>query len=86
MTPQALPAQVAKMLGEMLNQTEAGLARVLVNQLGASPGELAGYMLKKEGEQIEEGEPLARFDRLLLLDEDLLLLLHGPEPLSGNPH
>lgn len=31
----------------------------LVNQLGASPGELAGYMLKKEGERIEEGEPLA---------------------------
>ena len=31
----------------------------LVNHLGATPAELAGYMLKKEGESIQEGEPLA---------------------------
>ena len=31
----------------------------LVNRLGISPNELPGYMLKKEGDQVEEGEPLA---------------------------
>ena len=31
----------------------------LVNRLGTSPQELAGYMLKKEGDQVEVGEPLA---------------------------
>ena len=31
----------------------------LVNRLGISPQELAGYMLKKEGDRVEAGEPLA---------------------------
>ena len=31
----------------------------LVNRLGLAPEELPGYMLKKEGEPIEAGEPLA---------------------------
>lgn len=31
----------------------------LVNQLGCTPAELPDYMLKQEGEAIEEGEPLA---------------------------
>ncbi|MEE2874683.1 MAG: hypothetical protein VX893_17445 [Candidatus Latescibacterota bacterium] len=31
----------------------------IVNRLGISPQELAGYMLKKEGDQVVEGEPLA---------------------------
>lgn len=31
----------------------------LVNRLGISPNELSGYMLKKEGDWVEEGEPLA---------------------------
>ena len=31
----------------------------IVNRLGILPQELAGYMLKKEGDQIVEGEPLA---------------------------
>ena len=31
----------------------------LVNRLGISPQELAGYMLKKEGDRVAAGEPLA---------------------------
>ena len=31
----------------------------LVNRLGISPHELVGYMLKKEGDRVEAGEPLA---------------------------
>ena len=31
----------------------------LVNRLGIAPRELSGYMLKKEGDRVEAGEPLA---------------------------
>ena len=37
----------------------------LVNRLGISPRELSGYMLKKEGDQVEEGEALAESKPLI---------------------
>ena len=37
----------------------------LVNRLGTSPQELSSYMLKKEGDQVVEGEPLAETKPLI---------------------